>query len=1291
VPERSPTPTTRPGDAFTGSARFQLIRRLGEGGMGVVYEAFDRERHTRVALKTVQTLTADSLVRFKNEFRALQDLQHPNLVRLDELVEEAGTWFFTMELIDGVTFFEWVRPEDTSLGRMLRTPRSDEPPSPRPVDPEGATVDTAPAHSATEVSHTGPATLRLPPAVRQSLALLDETRLRAALRQLVLGLDALHEAHKVHRDIKPGNVLVTREGRVVVLDFGLVTEAFRGREGRAVGTGAFMAPEQGRGEAVGPAADWYSVGVVLYLALTGRPPFVGSFDQVVELKRAIDPPPPIALVPDVPFDLNLLCTELLFRDPADRPDAREILARLDGVAPGTLAPAPARDAVFVGRGAELAALAEAVAARPAILLVHGESGVGKSALVKHFLAGLARAPRALVLSGRCYERESVPYKAVDQVIDALARELAGWPDPEVLAILPEDIELCAGVFPALTQVGAIARALEQTRGVARPDDPLERRRRVFAALRALLARLAGRGPLVLAIDDLQWSDGDSLALLAELMAPPGPPPLLLCATVRTSADAEALSLAALEQQLGGLVRTLPVLPLAADAARQMALRLLATVGERGAPAARAGAGTTTELAAELAAEAGGHPLFLDALTRHRLLHPRGEGPVRLDDALYARAQGLEPPARDLLDVVCVAGTPVQQEACAAAAGLPFADFVHHVSALRAAHLVQTHGIHRGDSVEPYHDRVREAVLAHVPEARRRGLHAALARALEAAGTGDDDALATHFRAAGEPVKAAHHAARAAERARAALAFERAAHHYRTALELDPGPPAHAHALRVRLAEALGNAGRGREAALAYLAAARDGEADDTVELRRRAAEQFLRGGHPAEGLATYDEVLATIGLHVPRGPGGLLRAFVWERARLWLRGYGYTLRGADAPGAAETRTLRRLDILRSMHSLGMSHLFASQAFLARHLREALALGEPARLADALATEAIYVSAPGGRAAGQAARLLTEARALAARVDDPYVSAMCDGCAGISDYLLGRWRAALALVDRAEALWRERAAGAFWERDTMKLYGVRTLAFLGDLDELARRLAAARKNARERGDLYLQTNLRIGFPVALACVARDDAAAALREGQEAMAEWRHEGTLIEDFHDFQGQATAELYAGDTDAAERRVAATWPRLRAALFLRIQVGRAVSTHLRARIALAAAAAAAPGSAGRTERLRRVRADARRLDAEDMPWIDPLAALLRAGRARLRGDDDGALFALTRAERDASAASMRLHAAAARRMRGVLLGGDEGRGLRDDADAIMAGVGVRCPDRFAALLVPGVAPVAL
>src|SRR4051812_31314610 len=137
--------------------------------MGVVYEAFDRERNARVALKTLKTSDATAVLRFKNEFRWLQDLQHPNLVSFHELFSESGQWFFTMELVDGVDFLTWVRA--------------------------GRSLDLAAAPDAT----TDPVLTIQPTVTRGSP--YDEARLRGALTGLARGIAALHAAQKVHRDI----------------------------------------------------------------------------------------------------------------------------------------------------------------------------------------------------------------------------------------------------------------------------------------------------------------------------------------------------------------------------------------------------------------------------------------------------------------------------------------------------------------------------------------------------------------------------------------------------------------------------------------------------------------------------------------------------------------------------------------------------------------------------------------------------------------------------------------------------------------------------------------------------------------------------------------------------------------------------------------------------------------------------------------------------------------------------------------------------------------------------------
>ena len=330
---------------MTASARFDLRRHLGTGGMGVVYEAWDSERREMVALKKLLGGDPAAIYRLKKEFRSLADLAHPNLISLYELIHEDDEWFFTMELVEGTDLISYVRPgvivvdeESATLRRTAPDPAR----QPRRVDEDQSATRSSTIQDPDERPERTPCQARL-------------DLLRDVLRQLTEGVAAVHRAGKLHRDLKPSNVLVTPQGRVVVLDFGVVADLDPNRHQTMAGTPAYMSPEQIADQPATPTTDWYAMGIMLYEALTGTLPFSGSFYALAVQKQTVDPPPPADVVTGVPDDLNTLCVELLHRDPALRPLADDILRRLGGQTPQRVrasTPQP-HDLPFVGRAAQL--------------------------------------------------------------------------------------------------------------------------------------------------------------------------------------------------------------------------------------------------------------------------------------------------------------------------------------------------------------------------------------------------------------------------------------------------------------------------------------------------------------------------------------------------------------------------------------------------------------------------------------------------------------------------------------------------------------------------------------------------------------------------------------------------------------------------------------------------------------------------------------------------------------------------------------------------------------------------
>jgi serine/threonine protein kinase len=967
---------------------YEILGVLGRGGMGVVYRAIDEKRGVVVALKTLQRVDPAALLRFKQEFRALADVAHPNLVTLFELTAVGEFWFFTMELVEGVDFLTSARS-------------GTDPPIPQTAEGPRPSASLSPG-SGRPAQDSSPETL-VQPHRGLILAPAALAQLRSLLRQLAEGVSALHEAGRLHRDLKPSNVLVSTQGRVVILDFGLAAELgpsglHQSAEPYLLGTVSYMAPEQAAGQPVSTASDWYCVGSILYRVLTGRPPFLGRPFEVLRDKQRFEPPAPCDLIPHVPDDLNDLCVDLLRRDREARPTGREVLRRLGRIA-GAPEPAVAhhptshQPAPFVGRTRQLefleAAFADMCRGQAVACYIHGPSGAGKTALVRRFLDDRVGQDRAVVLTGRCYEQESVPYKALDGVVDALGRYLRRLPLPSAQALLPDDIRSLVRLFPTLEEAQAVATA---PRRAAEVPDPQELRRRAFQALRELMACLGDRHPLVVAIDDLQWGDVDSALLLSELLRPPDAPQLLLLGCYRSEDAATSPVPRALREVQGARGpridrRVLALSMLEPAEAETLARALL----DREDPAARA-------QAAAIARESGGIPLFVAELVRYLQADsgvldrvPQANDLV-LDEVLWARVRRLPEDARRLLEVVAVSGRPLGRAEASRAAELGAGDHtVFHI--LRSGRLIGGTSPAERDEIETYHDRVREAVAARIPPGALEDHHRRLAQVLESSGRADPEVLAVHFQGAGKLERAGTYYGQAAVRASEALAFDRAAKLFRLALELRPGDEAESLRLRIGLADALANAGRGPEAAREYLATVAGASAAELLERRRLAAMQFLMSGHIDEGLAELRSVLGLVGITPPSTPRRAVLSLLLQRLRLRFRGYGFRLRDSRHVAAED---LTRIDICwAATRGLGFIDPIRGADFQARGLLLALRAGEPYRLVRALAMEAIHVSSAGGPSDRRVAKLLHAAEEIAHQLDDPYIRG--------SLILAGGWR------------------------------------------------------------------------------------------------------------------------------------------------------------------------------------------------------------------------------------------------------------------------------------------------
>lgn len=1156
------------------SDRFTTLSELGSGGMGVVYQVRDNRRNETVALKALPKISAERLFRFKREFRVASQLTHRNIISPYELIGEGDSWFFTMELVDGVDFLSFVRPQ----GR------------------------------------------------------LDVVRLRCSLRQLAEGVHFLHAAGILHRDLKPTNALVESGGRVAVLDFGLISNleaatVHQSTAGHLLGTAAYMAPEQAEQRSLAPSADWYSVGVMLYQALTGRLPFEGPVSVVLVAKQTEDPTPPCSVNSECPPDLSELCERLLSRSPQDRPGYEDILAfALADEAASThtagLQAAPEDRDIFVGRHRELndlhEALSDAGGGRPVCVLLGGESGVGKTKLVHKFIQEIASERDMVVLSGKCHEYESVPYKTLDSLIDEMARWLASLPDSQADAFVPRGADALCRVFPVLRKCSALNRA-----AASQPTsiDGGELRRQATRAFREMVYRVGDRKRLVLVFDDLQWSDQDSADLLVDALQEATAPGLLVIGLYRNDPvyhNRVIQRLNDLGEQSPTRVLDRAVTTLGVDEITTLARGVL---GEK----------ATEAEVSQIVSDAGGHPYFAAEMAR---VMRSSHLPVssKLGDVLRDRIDRLPSPCRCALDAVAVAGQPLSLRILRAS--LPDIEQVPTaVQQLVKERLLSTTGADEDGLIDTYHDRVRETLLDALDYDATVAIHGQIARAARDSNA-EPELLALHFEASGSAEEASRYYADAAISAMNGLAFDHAAGLCLKGLRLvSNGETTIKRMLLETRGRALAASGRGADSADAYEHAARLSEGLAARRLRRNAAQQLLMSGHVDRGKALLNDVLSEVGMRMPASALEAAFASVAWNAKLRLRSREASKVTQDA---ADPELLERIDLAwAAAVGFSVTDSIIGTYFIARALDMSLSSGDASRMASGLGFQAAHHTTTSGRITKVAQSYLDEATKVARFLSNDYHIAFTSLSRGVAYYLAGDWEGGLRYCDEAIDRFRSRCTDAIWERDSAETFAMWSLVYMGRLKELRRRHASERKDAKRRGDLFLLTNLDTMI-LSYLRTAEDYGDSGKSEVQATIDAWPNTGFHVQNHNAYLGLTHLDLYRGDGAEAWQRTEKLWRRYQLSQLLRIAQVRVDAVQSRGRSALAAAVDA--GGGRRRGLLRKASSAASRLVREGRGYPTGYGWMLRAGVGLQRGSSEAAARALNRAADVFGEAGMRL-----------------------------------------------------